>query len=114
MSATSQVPTAGRHTVTMEAKPSDGHVLEEPVQASATSHASAEARQTVPEASFASLGQVVEEPVQVSTASQMPAEARQVVPALPAACKQAGAPPLTPHTSVEQTLPSSVHAVPAA
>jgi len=53
-------------------------------------------------------------PVQLSATSHAPAAARQTVPAFPAGCVHAGDPAVPLHTSVVQTLPSSVHAVPAA
>src|SRR5207247_2790883 len=63
----------------------------------------------------ASAGQVVLVPVQVSAMSHPPeTAARHTVPALPAGCVQATEPTVPLHTSVVQTLPSSVHAVPAA
>src|SRR5207247_10799139 len=58
--------------------------------------------------------QAVLEPWQVAARSLSPAAARPTVPAFPAGCVQAGAPEVPLHTSVVQTLPSSVQAVPAA
>src|SRR5204863_861204 len=46
---------------------------------------------------------------QVSARSQGPADARHSVPAFPAGCVQVALVPA--HTSLVQTLPSSVHAV---
>src|SRR5947207_4998230 len=63
----------------------------------------------------ASAGQVVPVPVQVSAMSHPPeTAARHTVPAFPAGCVQATEPTVPLHTSVVQTLPSSVHAVPTA
>src|SRR5207247_2096807 len=84
-----------------------------PVQVSCGSHSPADARHTTVEGWKTSVGQVMPVPVQVSATSQRPAEARQTVPALPAGCVHAGAPRVPLHTSVVQTLPSSVQAVPA-
>ena len=58
-------------------------------------------------------GQVELEPVQVAARSQLPVAARHTVPAFPAGCVQAGELVEPLHTSVVQTLPSSVQAVPA-
>src|SRR5204862_47805 len=58
--------------------------------------------------------QVVLVPVQVSARSHSLVTARHTVPAFPAGCVQATEPTVPLHTSVVQTLPSSVHAVPAA
>src|SRR5216110_3470212 len=69
--------------------------------------------QAVPAALTASAGQLVLVPVQVSARSHSLAAARHTVPALPAGCVHAGAPRVPLHTSVVQTLPSSVQAVPA-
>ena len=52
-------------------------------------------------------------PVQVSARSHSFTAARQTVPVFPAGCVQAGEPTVPLHTSVVQTLPSSVQAVPA-
>src|SRR5207247_7171050 len=63
----------------------------------------------------ASAGQVVPVAVQVSAMSDRPeTAARHTVPAFPAGCVEATEPTVPLHTSVVQTLPSSVHAVPAA
>ncbi len=71
--------------------------------------------QAVPAGMTASAGQVVLVPVQVSAMSHPPdTAARHTVPAFPAGCVQATEPTVPLHTSVVQTLPSSVHAVPAA
>src|SRR5438552_1551484 len=59
-------------------------------------------------------GQVVLDPVQVSARSHSLTAARHTVPALPAGCVQRGLRALPLQVSVVQTLPSSVHAVPAA
>src|SRR5207245_2160068 len=61
-----------------------------------------------------SVGQLLLLSVQVSATSHAPAAARQTVPALPGLCTHAGVPTVPLHTSVVQTMPSSVHAVPAA
>src|SRR5438132_944717 len=66
----------------------------------------------VPLATKASLGQVVPVPVQLSATSHSLTAARHTVPALPAGCVHVALAPL--HTSVVQTLPSSVQAVPLA
>src|SRR6266404_4540147 len=125
-------------------KTSVGQVVLVPVQVSATSHSPAAARHTapafpagcvqvlvlpshwsrvqglvsavqaVPAACLASVGQAVLVPSQVSATSHSPAAARHTVPAFPAGCVQAGEPEVPLHTSVVQTLPSSVQAVPAA
>src|SRR5207302_1043510 len=84
-----------------------------PEQRSARSQAPAAARQTVLEDWKRSGGQVGLLPVHVSATSQAPAAARQTVPALPGLCTHAGAPTVPLHTSAVQTLPSSVHGVPA-
>src|SRR2546426_3478149 len=60
----------------------------------------------------ASAGQVALVPVHVSATSQSPAVARHTVPAFPAGCVQLF--PLPSHTARVRTLPTSVHAVPAA
>src|SRR5438034_10971734 len=71
--------------------------------------------QAVPARMTASAGQVVPVPVQVSAMSHPPeTAARHTVPAFPAGCVQATEPTVPLHTSVVQTLPSSVHAVPTA
>src|SRR5437899_2769531 len=108
-----------------------------PGQVSATSHSFTAARHTAPAfpagcvqvalvplhtsvvqgsplALEAAVGQAVLEPSQLSARSHSPAAARHTVPAFPAGCVQAGAPEVPLHTSVVQTLPSSVQAVPAA
>src|SRR5207245_206369 len=83
-----------------------------PGQVSARSHSPAATRQAVLEDWKRSVGQLLLLPVQVSATSHAPAAARQTVPALPGLWMHAGAMPL--HATVVQTLPSSVHAVPAA
>src|SRR5439155_1237891 len=76
---------------------------------------SVSAVQAVPARMTASAGQVVLVPVQVSAMSHPPeTAARHTVPAFPAGCVQAGEPTVPLHTSVVETLPSSVHAVAAA
>src|SRR5207245_4850548 len=73
----------------------------------------AEGRHSVVEGWKRLAGQVALDPSQVSATSHTPAEARHTVPALPAGCVQAGAPTVPLHTSLVQTMPSSVQAVPA-
>src|SRR5438552_16211185 len=71
--------------------------------------------QAVPARMTGAAGQVVLVPVQVSAMSHPPeAAARHTVPGFPAGGVQAGEPTVPLHTSVVQTLPSSVHAVPTA
>src|SRR5207253_2354212 len=94
--------------------PSSGQLALLPEQCSAGSHSPADGRQTMVVDLKASTGQVAVVPVQISAMSQAPAAARQTVPALPGSCTHAGTPAVPLHTSVVQTLPSSVHAVPAA
>src|SRR5207244_10867262 len=109
VSATSQVPATGRHTVVAGSFVSAGHVGLVPVQVSATSQVPAAGRHTapalpagcwqvtsvplqasvvqglassvqmVPLGCFASGGQVVLDPVQVSARSHSPAAARHTV-----------------------------------
>src|SRR5205823_245884 len=69
--------------------------------------------QAVAAALTPSAGHALLVPVQVSARSHSLRAARHTVPAFPAGCMQAGAPAVPLHTSVVQTLPSSVQAVPA-
>src|SRR5207249_35116 len=85
-----------------------------PGQKSSRSHSPTDARQSVSEDWNASFGHVELLPVHVSATSQTPAVARQAVPALPGLWAQRGLPPVPLQTSVVQTLPSSVQAVPDA
>src|SRR5207253_582865 len=83
-------------------------------QFSAMSHSPAAARQVKVDGWKASLGHVLLLPVQVSATSHPPAvAARQTVPALPGLWTQSGLPTVPLQRSVVQTLPSSVHVVPA-
>src|SRR5947209_6997948 len=112
VSATSHSLTAARHTT--PAFPAGCvQVALVPLHTSAV-QGSPSSVQAVPLGLKASVGQAVLEPSQVSARSHSPAAARHTVPAFPAGCVQAGAPEVPLHTSVVQTLPSSVHAVPAA
>jgi hypothetical protein len=79
LSARSQSPAVGRHTVVADLKLSAGQLLLDPSQLSARSQAPAAARHWVPAGTFASLGQAAVEPLHVSAASQLPAAARQTV-----------------------------------
>src|SRR5262245_47832377 len=74
VSAMSQVPAEGRHTVEDEAKPSAGQLSVRPLQRSATAQTPAEARQTA--VLLASGGQPLFTPSQFSARSQTPAGAR--------------------------------------
>src|SRR5437763_7465796 len=68
----------------------------------------------VPAAYTVSAGQVELDPVQLSARSHSLAAARHVVPALPGLWTHSALPAVPLHWSVVHTLPSSVHAVPAA
>src|SRR5262245_11048190 len=74
VSAMSQVPVLGRHTVEEEAKASAGQLSVRPLQLSATSQMPAEGRQTA--VLFESGGQPLFTPSQFSARSQTPAGAR--------------------------------------
>src|SRR4029077_17799567 len=110
LSATSQIPAADRQTSVLFA--SAGQSTLDPVQLSAGSQTPPEGRHSVPAGTSASAGQSLLTPSQDSATSQTPAEDRHSVPALPAGCWQVSSTPS--QVSVVQTLPSSVHAVPAA
>src|SRR5207244_13528450 len=85
-----------------------------PVQYSVTSHSPAAVRQTVVAGRNPSGGHELLRPSHVSAISQGPVAERQTSPACPAGWIQAGAPIVPLQMSVVQTLPSSVHVVPAA
>src|SRR5438132_1320595 len=81
-----------------------------PGQVSTWSHSPAAARQTKVLDRTTSLGQVALVPVQISSGSHTSPEPwRQTAPVLPAGCWPASWVPS--HSSSEQGLPSSVHAV---
>src|SRR2546422_5699841 len=107
----SHAPAAGRHVVLAGANASAGQSSAIPSQVSATSQGPAAARHRVPLGVFASSGHAALDPVQASATSHGPAATRHTAPALPAGCWQATLAPS--HWSIVQTLPSSVHAVPA-
>src|SRR3989441_9061349 len=101
------------HAVPVACLASAGQSGPSPGQCSVRSHSPAGVRQTVLEDWKRSGGQLGLLPVHVSATSQAPAATRQMVPALPGLWTHAGAPTVPLHASVVQTLPSSVHAVPA-
>jgi hypothetical protein len=110
VSATSQIPAAGRQLVPDRLNTSTGQAADMPVQVSAMSQTPAEARQLVPDGLNTSAGQAADMPVQVSAMSQTPAEARQLVPEdLSTSAGQAVATPL--HVSARSQLPADARHV---
>src|SRR5438094_371848 len=107
LSARSHSPAAARHTA--PALPAGWvHVALEPLHTSVV-HTLPSSVHGVPLAWKTSLGQVVLVPVQLSATSHSPAAARHTAPGFPAGCVHVAPAPL--HTSVVQTLPSSVQVV---
>jgi len=110
LSATSQMPVAGRHTAVLFASAGQNALV--PVQNSARSHTPAEARHWVALDWKTFAGQVPAEPVQTSATSQSPAAGRHIVPAdlkVQAAVQQEPAVPLlapSSHCSGAVTMPS--------